>query len=644
MNLKQMTIINFKGVKDLVVDFGDMTDIAGKNGSGKTSIFDAYLWLLFGKNSKGETSFDVRPLDGNGEPMLNLITMVEAVLDCPRIQGVKLRKEFRCKFVKGEFAGNESSYWINEVPSKKKEFDAYVNDIIEESRFKMLSALHFFNEKMHWIDRRKTLLELAGTEIEQPQGYEALLKEAGERTVDDYRKVVMEQLKKLNKQQAEITPRIDELVRGMPTIGSDVAELEAKRQKANQEIETLLKKRSRLVDEQRQQDNLIKKISRLKAERADYERKLQAAKYDRDSYAEQMSEITQGVFDFSRILNEYGTRYNTAVDNVFVLKRKLEVAMAEKTRLSEQIAKMKEEKPDNVCRLCGQQLPEDKIKSVEDDIKSEIEAMTSQAQSIIELIKKLKQEILDAENVKCTCEAQITDVKHKRDRASYEADRKKAALEVEYLSKKVDFEADTEWCRFSDEIAEAQREFAAVQSLDFSGIDEAILVKREYVKDLDTSLAQADRMKQDKQRIEQLKQQEKDLGEQIAELEGVLEEINEYKHDQAVQVEQAVNGMFKHVSFKMFNTLINGSIEECCEAVYNGTPYSGCSTGEKIIMGIDVVNVFSGFYGENVPLFIDNAESLTLPIDTETQVIRLIADPKKDNLKIAVFNNQRKVA
>ena len=113
--------------------------------------------------------------------------------------------------------------------------------------------------------------------------------------------------------------------------------------------------------------------------------------------------------------------------------------------------------------------------------------------------------------------------------------------------------------------------------------------------------------------------------EAIADVERQMADIDRYSATESQMIEDAVNGQFKQVQFKLFKERLNGGLEPCCEAMLHGVTYGGMSGGEKIVVGIDIISVLTRHYGLNAPLFIDNAESVTLPIETECQTVKLYA-------------------
>jgi len=212
LTLNKLRITCFKGIDCFELDLdGGNAVITAENGIGKTTIYDAFLWMLFSKDSTGRKDFEVRPLDRRNRPIKGVVLAVEAEID---IDGVKqhFRKEHHEKVVKGQLRGYDTLCWINEVPRKVGEYAEIIAEIISADTFKLLTDLHFFNSKMHWTDRRKVLLAVAG-EIGTLEGFDELLAALNGRTIDEYKKVLSEQKKRHTKEREEINPRIDEILR-----------------------------------------------------------------------------------------------------------------------------------------------------------------------------------------------------------------------------------------------------------------------------------------------------------------------------------------------------------------------------------------------------------------------------------------------
>ena len=117
------------------------------------------------------------------------------------------------------------------------------------------------------------------------------------------------------------------------------------------------------------------------------------------------------------------------------------------------------------------------------------------------------------------------------------------------------------------------------------------------------------------------------MNNEIAELEGVEFTIAELKHRLIDKVESRINSMFTLVKFKMYETQINGGEAETCEALVDGVPYStNLNTAARINAGLDVINAISKHHGIHAPIWIDNRESITNLLHTDSQIINLVKD------------------
>ena len=190
--LQGLRVKNFKGITNLEIEAARNTRVEGENGKGKTTILDAFLWLLFDKDSTGRTEFGIRPLDSKNQPIKGLVCMVEAVLNINGSRCV-LKKEHHEKIVKDQLRGYTTLCWVDDVPKKAGQYAEYISGIIPEDSFRLLTNLRHFNENLSWKDRRAVLLDIAG-EIGTPAGFDELLSALNGRSLDDYKKVLAGQL------------------------------------------------------------------------------------------------------------------------------------------------------------------------------------------------------------------------------------------------------------------------------------------------------------------------------------------------------------------------------------------------------------------------------------------------------------------
>ena len=225
IKLKQLELTNFKKTKSLVIDFKQVTNIRGKNESGKTTIFDAFTWLLFDKDSSDRSNFDIKTLDEKGQPYHGLDHNVTGVLEVDGNEW-KLSKTYKEKWVKKrgdvnkELTGHETIHEINGVPVSKSEYTNKINDFIDSDSFKLLTNPLYFSIGLDWKKRRAILIDILGQVAdEQVIYYNEDLKPLESRLegmdVDTLLKQTKASKTKLNNEIKAIPTRIDEASRSI---------------------------------------------------------------------------------------------------------------------------------------------------------------------------------------------------------------------------------------------------------------------------------------------------------------------------------------------------------------------------------------------------------------------------------------------
>jgi DNA repair protein SbcC/Rad50 len=642
IKLQKIKIENFKGLKRFTSEFGgEGSTIKGENGTGKTTVYDAFLWLLFGKDSTGRKDFSVRPLDAENQPIKGLVTSVEVdiVIDGAT---VALKKENRENVVKGQLRGYETSCWINEVPKKVGEYSEYIAQLVSEDTFKLLTDVHFFNEKLHWKDRRKALLNIAG-DISAPEGFDELLSILNGRTVEEYKKVLVEQKKKLVKERDEITPRIDELQKSLTAYAdSNIAMVQADRDKVKSEIEALDQTRQVILSQEQERQKMIEAVNRLKSQLLTRKAELENDTSGIVKLLEEKSTIEQGVAKCERAAAELNVQIETERRFLQNDKRELEdcIKKIETVRIDyEKTEKALSADIDDTCFACGQKLPADKTNEAK---KKQAQARKAALDEITDRGIAIRKDIDNAKKSISANEAKIQALTQELEKAlvkveeclTYKADR---FAEIDACIKNrpaPDVKQDAKWQQITKDIAVAEKTLGNPSSERLSDIEIERKRLQGELEAYNQSLSQADSNKRNTARIKELEADEKRLAQHIADNERMSAMIAEYKAAESSAIEDAVNGRFRHVNFRLFKELLNGSLEEDCEAMLNGVPYSDMSCGQKIMVGVDIINVLSEHYDLLACLFIDNAESLTLPIAAKSQVIRLVADPGKKEITV----------
>jgi len=631
INLKQMQIENFKGIKSFALDLdGNNCVIKAENGIGKTTIYDAFLWLLFGKNSEGKTDsgkgrFELRPLDGDNQPIKGLVLAIEAVIEFDGVVHT-FKKEHHEKVVKGSLRGYETLCWIDEVPKKVGEYGEYIGELISEDTFKLLTDLTYFNSKMHWKERRAVLLDIAG-EIGTPEGFDELIAALNGRTVDEYKKVLAEQKKRMVKERNEINPRIDELQRGLDDYaGSDTSELESKRDAIQAEIAELDTKRNDLFAQEKERQANIEKLNSLKAQKLTREAELNNDTTGIQGLLDKKAKIEKGISGCRQAVADVETAIKAEESAIKNDQAEMQSAMSRLTGIRDEYTQASEAPADDTCYACSQKLPQDKLAENNQKRQDKLAEIAKRGDEIKQDVNNCKASIAEHE-------AKIKDLNDQLEKANIKLQEglDYQAVEVKKLDAQIDSnhttppQEDITWQSICKDIDLAEVEIGEPVTDQLEAIEADRTAKNNELAEINSSLSKADRMKQDKARIEELEAKEKELAQSIADVDKQLADIEQYNATYSEMIESAVNGKFKHVKFKLFSELLNGGLDDCCDATLDGIAYSDMSTGQRIFVGIDIVNVLSAHYNLSVPLFIDHAESLTLPIEANSQTVELYA-------------------
>lgn len=232
MKILSLHLENFRGIKTLDIDFaGHNTNIYGANGTGKTTIANAICWLLLDRAATDEKDFNPKTTGAH-----DLHHKASMKLDCNGTI-ITLAKDFYEMWTqkKGSatksFSGHTTDYYINEVPSKQKEYDAMVESIcgVDIDKIKMLTLHGYFIEGLKNDERRRILFEICGDvsddEVMDANGLgelRTILKMPGATdqaySIAEYKKIAAAQKRKLNAALEVIPARIDEASKLMPDI------------------------------------------------------------------------------------------------------------------------------------------------------------------------------------------------------------------------------------------------------------------------------------------------------------------------------------------------------------------------------------------------------------------------------------------
>jgi DNA repair exonuclease SbcCD ATPase subunit len=642
IELHNLTIENFKGIKQRSIDFaGANALVEGANGAGKTTLQDAFLWVLFGKNSKGETQFKNRPVVGD-IPVKGLIVAVEATLSVDGVMRTFRREEHE-HITKGGQVSYPKKHWVQGAPKKEYQYNEAVTSLINidkdlagelstEDICKMLTDLNHFMSLPHAI-RRAVLVDMKGN-ARTPDGFSELLPTLNGRTVAEQKKVLNDEKKAYTKERDEIEPRIDELQRGLDAyVQSDSEpELIAKRDLVNEQLEAIGDERHKLYAQSHEREVARDKLAALKSKKAEREGFLAADTSGTQTLRDEAEELRQKDADLRTELTSINGKVGTLGNNITQVQNGIEALMLTRA----QIAQEYQGADADICSKCEQPWPEGKEKPGLADIKKRGEAVQADLNGLNDQLTQLNADLVEAEHARDTAVKEHDDFASRAGSRCDEIDAEIAAYQG------VKPEDDQEWKNIVADIAKAEDEIGEPVAEQLAEIEARKTAAENERDTYNKALAQADSAKKAKERILELEAKEQDLSQKIADRDRQLARWESYERCESELIAEAVNGRFNHVTWRLFEERLNGGLKDICEAIYDGRPYAALSTGERIIVGIDIINALSAHYKVSVPLFVDHKESLTLPLEAETQTIELAVAEGVNELRITMKDEKER--
>lgn len=658
MKLLKMRLENFKGIRseEFVFD-GKNADIYGANGTGKTTVYDAFTWLMFGKSSEEKTGFTPKTITADGY-VHNLEHSVECDLE---IDGevVTCKRSFHEVYKKtrgraeAEFNGHTTDYWINSTPQKEKEYQKYWQNIFpNDEAVKQLTMPLYFPEAMPWDKRRELLLDTCGNIsdaaiMESDCELTDLANMLGKQSVDDLKKTVKAQRKEINKKIELLPARIDEAEKAIPNtaglfesgIDEQLASIRKKISEAEKERADILSQNNNLSYVRARCLELDITLAEAKSK---YAERIQAA--DSECYGR----INLVRSNLTRVENDLAESRRTLEDNkrkVAEIEKKRSDIKAEHRKMQEEYANLQSETFDEsltICDKCGQPLPTDRISKLHEEFNEK------KSNRLAELAKKMD-DLLEYGKKNASREMLASAQEAVNEFTENTAEKEKA---VESLKQKLEeaentlkqaklppFESTEEYADIAAKIA-AVKESEKSSQPDTSGIDARLAEYRAAEKELADKKSAFAVEKVQRARIAELEAEEKSLGQQFDELEHAMYLCEKFTRVKASLLNDRINERFRTVRFRLFKeNITNDGIEEVCDVLVPSesgafVPFSDANRAARLNAGIEIIGVLSEHYGIELPIFVDNAESVTNIVPTKCQLIRLIVSENDKKLRL----------
>lgn len=640
--IKELEIRDWKGVKHESFQFENKeTTFEGANGTGKTSLFDAVLWCLFGIDHLDRSDHEIRPTK-NGLPVHHLNSEVMMRLTVDDLHELSLKRVYKEDWVKPktkteeEYKGNTTEYSINEVTVQKKEYDAKVASICSVNGFKAVTNTRYFTS-LKRDEQRKILFDMAGLISDEQVAngnleFEELLKEVTGISFDAFKKTLTAKKKKIQDSIDDNVPRIAELKRNQPE-EQNWQELQEKlnaKEKALESIEAgLADVAVKSEEENKKRLDIQDQIN--KTEQVNHGLKIS----DENLHNESIENLKQKIRHLEIVKGDRTRDGKTKSVRLDFLKGERARLQVKKDELLKEYHSISAEtivfkEGEFICPTCKRSLEESDIEERQQHMTEEFNrSKTERIEKNIREGKSLKTQIeaydKEIEEIGEVSLADVSDIEN-------EIVKIKEALskaEVAPLTYKDSASYKANEKRIADLRTLLQSGNTNPSDTDLKAQKEAL---KGEIKELNASLSLRDTITNTVARINELEGQTRSLNQAKADLEKKEQTIRNFEDAKSKKVEDAVNKQFSLVRFRLFRTQVDGQVVPDCECMANGVLYSTLNNAMQIAAGLDIIKALNRHYNLYAPVFVDNRESVTEIPDMDCQIINLVVNPQRKKL------------
>lgn len=648
IELKRLRLLNFQGLRNFEIDFSERTKIWGDNATGKSTIGNAFTWLLFGKNMLDQHKFTVKTLDKNNNVIPKLNHEVEGFLNVDG-ESLVLKRVLKEKWVKkkgeleAKYSGDTEDFFINEVPVSKGEYQTKITSLIKEDSFKLITNPLFCNSVMDWKARRKMLFSMA--DITSFADIAATRKEFGpllemitKKSIDGYKKELAAKRKNIKIQLDEIPSRVDEASRNMPEMPDikfnedRISVLQEELDGIDGNLEAISNANSGKIGQiqilngdvlkLRQEINTIKSdcndaAFNLNSEAA---KTLVTLKSDKETREIRLRRLNESIDEMTTDILKLTLRAQALRDDFIGIQSKTIDFSTVKTE----------------CPSCNRPFPEGDVEEEKEKIRTNIN------QERADSLSKIQEEGMAIKPKVIALEKRRDELADERTEIEKDIKRIETSIKIEeakpheHVTGEKLIANNKEYAQLNQKITGKEKE---IQGITMNSTDDTETQgkKSSITKEMDSIkllLANVQIIEQRQARVDQLNEDGRKYAQEIADLEKTEYWIQEFNKAYITGIERSINSMFTNVRFKMFESQINGGETEVCTLISGGIPWNDLNSAGKIQSGIEVINVICSHFGYSAPIFIDNSESIINIPETNSQLIQLIVSGTDKELRI----------
>ena len=605
ISLKKLILENFMCYSHKEVDFNDNTKITASNGKGKSSIVNAYMWLLFNCDYQLADNPPVRCMVG-GKTVDDIDVSVTAVFDVDGKE-VVMRKSQKRKYSKdGSSYKDDNSYSINDVPKTLRDFNAYLD--ADMSILKMCSNINAFLAKKP-AEMREFLfglvdgildVDVAKSKVELAELVPLLEKY----TADELSAMNKATKSKVTKELPVLDGQIAEKERDIQIKRSiDISALELQKNAIKEKLSKVTEDQLDM-DKVTEHDEIADKILKLKFkisamqnkanEDLDCKRSMLRSAID-DCKTTQMS-VIQGISD-----NDWDI--DQSIRTLSIWKSKKEKLVAEwKSVNAEKFNELT-----TICPTCHREFPAEDIERLKSDfaqnqaerlaaIEADGNAITQKIKEIEERIEKLK---------KCN---------EFNRKTVADTGTKLTKLEEEYnaLPLCIDISGDDEYISVMAQIEALEINMAGMETTATrTRLKSEETALRQELAECEAKITKSD-TEADETRLEELLANKRNLGQAQTDAQKILDLLDDLDKAKNEVLTNEINKHFKLTKWRLFEFAKNGGYKSTCIPTIDGKSIltTMSNKGNRIIGRIDICNSIQQISNVACPMWLDDAESL----------------------------------
>lgn len=606
ISLKKLILENFMCYAHKEIIFGDNTKIAASNGKGKSSITNAYMWLLFNCDYQLADNPPIRRMI-DGKTVDDTDVSVTAVFDVDGKE-VVMRKSQKRKYSKdGSSYKDDNSYSINDVPKTLRDFNAYLD--ADMSILKMCSNINAFLAKKP-AEMRDFLfalvdgvsdVDVAKSKVELAELVPLLEKY----TADELSAMNKATKSKVAKELPVLDGQIAEKERDIQIKQSiDISALELQKNAIKEKLNKVTEDQMDMDKVAAEHDEIADKILKLKFEISAMQNKANenldckraALRSAIDDCKTTQMNVIQGISD-----NDWDIDQSTRT--LGILRSKKEKLVAEwKSVNAEKFNELT-----TVCPTCHRELPIEDIEKLKSDFaqnKSErLAAVEAEGKAIAKKISEDEEHIERCKECNKINQQTLT-----------ETDTKIATLEKEYkaLPAFVDISGDDEYIGVMAQIEALEINMAGMETTATrTRLKSEETALRQELTECEAKIAKSD-TEADETRLEELLANKRNLGQAQTDAQKILDLLDDLDKAKNEVLTNEINKHFSLVKWQLFEFAKNGGYKSTCIPTIDGKSIltTMSNKGNRIIGRIDICNSIQQISNVACPIWLDDAESL----------------------------------